>query len=132
MQAEAHRATGRDELAALRRECGAWLKERREVADLSQRELATRVGIEFYTFISQIESGRGRVPPERYEAYALALKIPPREFAKTMMRYNEPQIYRLLFEDQPAPAEPAASEDGQLSLAELASRLARLESKFRL
>ena len=131
MHAEAQKVTTKDEMAALRRECGAWLKERRELANLSQRELAIKLGIEFYTFISQIEAGRGRVPPERYEAYALALKIPPRDFAKTLMRYNEPHIYRLLFEEQ-ADLPQNIQEESQLSLVELASRLARLESKFRL
>ncbi len=72
----------RDEAAALRREAGQWLKERREAAGLSQRDLSAKVGIEYYTFISQIEAGRGRVPAERYEAYANALGINPREFTK--------------------------------------------------
>ena len=51
------------EAAALRREAGKWLKRLRESQGLSQRELARRVSIEYYTFISQIESGRGRIPP---------------------------------------------------------------------
>jgi len=46
----------------LRREAGIWLKELREARGLSQRDLANLVGVEYYTFISQIESGRGRIP----------------------------------------------------------------------
>ncbi len=45
----------------LRREGGRWLKEKREQANLSQRQLAAKVGAEYYTLISQLETGRGRV-----------------------------------------------------------------------
>ncbi len=34
----------RDDLGALRRECGQWLKDKREAAGLSQREIAAKVG----------------------------------------------------------------------------------------
>ncbi len=97
MQSHVQQTYNKDELAALRREAGQWLKDRREALGMSQRELATKVGIEYYTFISQIEAGRGRVPAERYEAYALALDIEPREFTKTMLRYNDTVVYNLLF-----------------------------------
>ena len=118
---------GRDDLGALRRECGSWLKEKREAAGLSQRDIAARVGIEYYTFISQIEAGRGRVPPERYEAYALGLGVDPREFTMTMLRYNEPIVYDLLFKDQ-APQQKAVAKESSLS--ELEKRLALLESRL--
>lgn len=118
---------GRDDLGALRRECGQWLKDKREAAGLSQREIAAKVGIEYYTFISQIEAGRGRVPPERYEAYALGLGVDPREFTKTMLRYNEPIVFELLFKGEPAPAQPVAKES---SISELEKRLALLESRL--
>ena len=57
---------------SLRREAGAWLRELREKKGLSQRELATLVGAEYYTFISQLETGRGRLPPDRYRDWARA------------------------------------------------------------
>ena len=31
----------------------------------------------FYTFISQLESGRGRIPPDRYKVWADALNVDP-------------------------------------------------------
>lgn len=114
----------RDDTVALRREGGAWLKEKREAAGLSQRELAAKVGIEYYTFISQIEAGRGRVPAERFEAYASALKVSPREFTMTMLRYNEPIVFRLLADPKDeVQAKPA-------SLSELEERLRRLEARL--
>src|SRR5262245_65326891 len=46
---------------------GAWLCELRKKHGLSQRELARRVGAEFYTVISQLEAGLGRIPPRSEE-----------------------------------------------------------------
>jgi transcriptional regulator with XRE-family HTH domain len=87
------------EAAQLRREAGRWLKGLREAKGLSQRELARRLAIEYYTFISQIESGRGRIPPERYETWAAALDVDLRYFVRTLMSYYDPVTYRILFED---------------------------------
>jgi transcriptional regulator with XRE-family HTH domain len=86
------------EVGVLRRDAGQWLKRLREEQGLSQRDLAEKVGVEYYTFISQVESGRGRIPPDRYRAWAKALSVPTREFAIKMMRYYDPVTYRILFE----------------------------------
>ncbi|MCR9257280.1 MAG: helix-turn-helix domain-containing protein [Alphaproteobacteria bacterium] len=83
----------------LRREAGAWLKAKREAAGLTQKDLAKAVGFEYYTFISQIESGRGRVPPESYRAWAAAIGIEPRDFVKHLMAFYDPLTYEVLFED---------------------------------
>lgn len=126
----------KDDIAALRREAGAWVRSKREASGLSQRDLAGRVGLEHYTFISQIEAGRGRVPPDRYEAYAIALGVDPRDFAMTMLKFHEPHTYRLLFPNVSGEPEKSGkggstgkSEDKGI-IAQLAARLARLESKI--
>lgn len=89
------------DMQKLRREAGKWLKSLRETQKLSQRELAQRVGVDYYTFISQLEVGRGRIPPDRYEAWAAALGLPAADFVKELMRYYDPVTYRLLFGDAP-------------------------------
>ena len=81
----------------LRVEGGAWLRGRREAAGLSQRELAKRVDVAYYTFVSQIESGRGRIPTDRYGVWAEALEMNPREFVKSVMAFYEPTTYQILF-----------------------------------
>ena len=81
----------------LRREDGRWLKERREAVGLSQRQLAKLVGADYYTFISQLEAGRGRVPPDRYCDWAVAFAIPPKELVRTLLRFYDPITYELLF-----------------------------------
>lgn len=83
----------------LRKEAGQLLKQMREKQGLTQRELAEKVGFEYYTFIAQIESGRGRIPPERYEAYARALEMPSRDFVRTLLRYYDPVTYAHLFDE---------------------------------
>lgn len=84
---------------ALRREAGLWLRELREKKGLSQRELATLVGAEYYTFISQLETGRGRLPPDRYRDWARALGISAKPFVKRLLRYYDPVTHEILFED---------------------------------
>lgn len=81
----------------LRKRGGQWLKQLRLDAGLSQRQMSDVLGLEYYTFISQLETGRGRIPPDRYEDWARALKVNPRDFVRTLLRYYDPVTYRLLF-----------------------------------
>ena len=81
----------------LRKEAGRWLRQLREARGLSQRDLATMVGTEYYTFISQLETGRGRIPPDKYIVWAQALGIEPREFVLHLMRYYDPVTYDIVF-----------------------------------
>lgn len=90
----------------LRRAAGRWLKQLRERRGLSQRQLAALVNVEYYTFISQIEAGRGRIPPDRYEQWADALDVPVIGFVKTLLGFYDPVTHRLLFAHE-APALPA-------------------------
>lgn len=96
MYINAQRRTS-EEVQNLRRMGGQWLRERREAAGLSQRQLAALVGAEYYTFISQLESGRGRIPPDRYLEWSSALKMEPKRFVRELMRYYDPVTYEILF-----------------------------------
>jgi transcriptional regulator with XRE-family HTH domain len=82
----------------LRKQAGGWLKEQRSRAGLSQIQLARILGFKYYTFISQVENGFGRVPVESMEAWARALDVDPAEFAKHLLSFYEPELYRLLYE----------------------------------
>jgi transcriptional regulator with XRE-family HTH domain len=86
-----------DGVLALRQQAGRWLRELREARGLSQRGLADRVGADYYTFISQIEAGRGRIPPDRYAVWASALGLDPKIFVRTLMRYYDPVTYEIVF-----------------------------------
>src|SRR3954468_23529362 len=85
----------------LRKKAGYWLRQQRRAVGLSQLDLATRLGFKYYTFISQVENGFGRVPSESMEAWARALGIPPDQFARQLLAYYAPHLHRLLFEEQP-------------------------------
>lgn len=100
------------EVLRLREECGVWLRQKREAAGISQRELARQLGFDYYSFISQIESGKGRVPTDQIAAWAKLVNVEPRVFARTVLKYYDPINHQLLFGDAEASQlEPA---DGQV------------------
>jgi transcriptional regulator with XRE-family HTH domain len=82
----------------MRKDAGAWLKGLRTAAGLSQIELAQLLGLRYYTFISQVENGYGRVPTDTMEAWARALRQQPADFARKLLTYYDPELHRLLFE----------------------------------
>ena len=97
MGAATHFARATPNAKQLRKEAGNWLKELRQRAGLSQIELAARLELKYYTFISQVETGYGRVPTESMEAWAEALGVKPAEFARRLLSFYDPDLYRLLF-----------------------------------
>ncbi len=99
MLAELHKTTP-EENKEQRAIFGHWLKSLREAEGLSQRDLADRLALDYYTFISQLENGRGKIPAHRYGEWAAALGQDPRSFVRTLLRYYEPLTYQILFEDQ--------------------------------
>jgi hypothetical protein len=80
-----------------RRAGGLWLRDLRLKCALSQRDMAKLVGAEYYTFISQLETGRGRVPPDRYRVWAAALNIDVKIFVTELMRFYDPVTFDILF-----------------------------------
>ena len=101
MLAELHKTTpqeSKEQRAAL----GLWLKTLREDQGLSQRDLADRLSLDYYTFISQLENGRGKIPAHRYAEWAEALGQAPRDFVKNLLRHYEPSTYHLLFDEEVA------------------------------
>ena len=81
-----------------RKQAGDWLKRLRAEAGLSQVELAGKLGLKYYTFISQVENGFGRVPTDSMEAWARALAVEPSAFARRLLSFYDPELHRLLFE----------------------------------
>lgn len=98
MLAEVQKATP-EEAKEQRTALGIWLKELRESQNLSQRELADRLSLDYYTFISQLENGRGRIPVHRYAEWASALGKDQRSFVRKLLSYYEPTTYKILFEE---------------------------------
>jgi DNA-binding XRE family transcriptional regulator len=92
-----HQQISSPEVVELRKEAGLWLKELREKRGLSQRQMAEKVGGNYYTFISQLESGRGRIPPDRYLVWAEVLGVEPKFFVRNLLRSYDPVTYSILF-----------------------------------
>ncbi len=88
---------GISETVDLRKEAGRWLRDRREARGLSQRQLAELIGIEYYTFISQLETGRGRIPPDKYRVWAQALGMDARDLVLALFPFYDPTTYSILF-----------------------------------
>jgi transcriptional regulator with XRE-family HTH domain len=95
-----HQKLAVEDVQELRREGGRYLRELREARGLSQRQLANLIGAEFYTFVSQIETGRGRIAPDRYRVWAEALGMDVRLFVENLMRFYDPVTYKYLFDTQ--------------------------------
>ena len=90
-------AEGNNNTKKLRKKGGAYLKKLREDAGLTQRSLAEKAGFKYYTFISQIEHGAGKIPPELYEAYADAVGVKRVDFIKNILMYYDPHVYKILY-----------------------------------
>jgi len=85
--------------SARKHSMGLWLKQLREAAGLSQRDMALALSLDYYTFISQLENGRGKIPSQRYKDWARVLKVNERDFVKSLLKFTEPTTYSILFND---------------------------------
>jgi len=81
----------------LRKEAGKFIRQRRLALDMTQKNLADALGLEFYTFVSSVETGANQVPPEAVCEWADALKIDRKEFAARLLAYYAPGYHRALF-----------------------------------
>jgi transcriptional regulator with XRE-family HTH domain len=79
--------------AVKRTQFGAIIKDLREAAGLTQNEFAKLVGQEYFTMISQVETGRVRVPPTDTELWARVLGVDSQAFAKECVRHYEVDEY---------------------------------------
>ena len=89
-----------DEARENRISLGLWLRTLREERGLSQRALADLLSLDYYTFISQLETGRGKIPEQRYAEWAEALGQDPKRFVKILMSYYHPTAYTILFDEE--------------------------------
>lgn len=79
------------------KEAGHWLKRLREDAGLTQMELANRLDVKYYSFISQVENGFSRVPTVKLEPWAQILGVNPAYFARCLISFYEPDLHRVLY-----------------------------------
>ena len=85
----------------LRSMAGRYIKSCRESKGLTQRDVSEALNLKYYTFISQLENGHGRVPPHLYEPLADALGQDRQAFSKEMLKFYSPFAYKALFGKHP-------------------------------
>ena len=86
---------------SLRKEAGQYVKSLRVAKEMTQRDLSQRLGLDYYTFISQVENGAARVPPEGLLQWAKALDVDGSEFATKLLSYYDPYMYEAIFGGPP-------------------------------
>jgi transcriptional regulator with XRE-family HTH domain len=80
-----------------RRQAGLWLRGLRLKAGLTQLQLAQRLGLKYYPFISQVERGFTRVPTDKMEQWALEVGVDAEQFVRRLISFYEPELHRLLY-----------------------------------
>lgn len=77
----------------LRALAGDHVKKIRIAQEMTQRDLAVALNLKYYTFISQLENGQGRLPPNLTVRTAIALNQDPKEFALKMLSFYDPHTF---------------------------------------
>ena len=81
------------EARILRAYAGDYVKQLRIEAGMTQRDLAEKLDLKHYTFISQLECGQGRLPPNLTVKTAQALGQDVSEFALKMLSFYDPHTH---------------------------------------
>lgn len=81
----------------MRKLAGSYIKGLRTDAGLTQAQVAKALGYEYYTMISQIESGKARIPSEDIETWATILAVDKATLAKNLLKFMDPSLYHAIF-----------------------------------
>lgn len=84
--------------AGIVRTIGPWLKEQRERLDLSQAEIASRLGYDYGNFISMLERGSALFPVQKIAQYADAYEVDQFDLARVVCQELLPDIAKYLDE----------------------------------
>ncbi len=84
------------EARILRADAGDYIKKLRIDAKMTQRQLSDILGLEYYTFVSQLECGQGRLPPKLWVKTAKALSQDPKKFSLRMLSYYDPYAHHAI------------------------------------
>jgi len=95
----------------MRKRFGAWLKETREAAGLTQLDLAALLDYAYPTTVSQIERGVSALPPAELALWAEAIRVSPKKLAETYLYYLEPYLYAAVHGRDPYAAEKLPRPD---------------------
>ena len=80
-----------------RNDLGQRLREYRQEAKVTQKQLAKRLGLEYYTMISQMELGYIAIPSTLWPGIAVALGVPVSAWVLDCLKDIQPDTYKALF-----------------------------------
>ena len=78
-------------------EIGSTIKARRQALGMTQKDLAAKLDLSYYTMISQIENGYVTLPPAMWVQVADALGLDKVEWVTTCLDRLYPDIFVALF-----------------------------------
>ena len=84
------------EARLLRAEAGDFIKRLRINKELTQKQVSNELGLDYYTFISQLECGQGRLPPKLWVKMAQILGQKPKEFSLKMLSVYDPYAHKAI------------------------------------
>lgn len=76
---------------------GDYIRELRGDKGMTQSDLVAALGTSAHQLVSHIETGRVNVPIERVEDFADILGVERVEFAKNLLRFQNPWFYAMIF-----------------------------------
>jgi transcriptional regulator with XRE-family HTH domain len=79
-----------------RANAGQYIKRLRTDAGLTQKDLSEILKLKYYTFISQVENGQGRLPPNLWVKTAKAVNVEVVEFALDMLNFYDPHAFNAI------------------------------------
>jgi transcriptional regulator with XRE-family HTH domain len=80
-----------------RRAIGRLLKGLREKQGMTQNDMAKAVGQEYFTFVSQVETGAAKIPSKDIALWARVLGVKKEVLAKEALRHYDPDMFDALF-----------------------------------
>lgn len=78
---------------------GSEMKEARQRSGYTQKALASTLGIEYYTMISQMELGYISIPASLWSPIANSLSMDPTEWVLRCLLEYQPEVYKALFDN---------------------------------
>ena len=81
-----------------RRGFGQRMKRVREDLQMTQLDMANATDQTYFTFISQVESGKAKIPTRDLSKWAKALKLDTYEFAKSYLKAVDQHLFEAIFE----------------------------------
>jgi hypothetical protein len=76
---------------------GSRIAHQRKTLGFTQKQLADHLGLPYYTFISQLETGQATLPPSLWRDMATVLMMDPLDFAIECLEVTQPEVFKQLF-----------------------------------